>query len=54
MKNLFGISYFNPSFITKLTTDNEPTGTLIYACLRSDKRALQRKVWLVIAILKLH
>lgn len=42
MKNLFGISDFNPSFITKLTTKNEPTGTLIYACLHSDKQALQK------------
>ena len=42
MKNLFAIFDFNPSYITKLTTNNEPTGTLIYACLRSDKQALQK------------
>lgn len=42
MQNLFGISDFNPFFITKLNTNNEPTQALIYACLRSDKQALQK------------
>ena len=42
MKNLFEISDFNPSFITNLLKTPEPAGTLIYACLRSDKQALQK------------
>ena len=39
MKNLFGISDFNPSFLTTLTTN---TGTLMYACYGTDKQALQK------------
>ena len=49
MRNLFGISAFNPFFITKLIRNNEPTRALIYACFRSDKQALL-KLWLIIAI----
>ena len=53
MRHLFGISDFNPFFITKLITNNKPTRALTYVCLRSDKQALP-KLWLVIVILKLH
>ena len=49
MRNLFGISDFNPFFITKRIRKNEPTGALIYACFRSDKQALL-KLGLIIAI----
>ena len=35
MKNLFGISDFNPSFITKLTTNNEPT--FMHVCVPTSK-----------------
>ena len=51
---MFGISDFIPSFISK-NTKNDPTRVLMYACfafrLGSSRK---RKVWLVIAILKLN
>ena len=45
MKNLFGISDFNMSFITKLITNNEPTRTLIYACLLPTSKLYKSMVW---------